>query len=142
MNEVAKQRKTICEQIQQLLPQEEGITVKEVQKFLYIPLQESGKLEELLTTPDRAIKDEIINNILKSPYAENLHEARIRESERRDKFKIHNPTSRRGRDFEVLTQPGEKIRVAFWFMDKCGGPEEASKALEAAIIAIKKFERK
>lgn len=134
----AKERKTLSQQIQQMLPEDEAITAMEVQKFLLVELHFTGKLDELLaesTTPE--VKKQIIDDLLKGQAAQRLHEARVRKQT----MKIHNPTMRRKKDFEVLTEPGEKIKVAFWFIDKCGGVDDAMKALQAAEFALKKFEK-
>lgn len=136
-NQAARAKRDQYNQIVKLLPEDEAITWQEVRDFLYIPLEQMGKLDELLqeATP-KEIKDQIVDDLMKSSYAQRLHQERTRK----ENIKIHKPAVRRGRDFEILQTPGEMIRVAFWFIDKCGGIDNAHKALKAAGLGLKSFE--
>lgn len=42
---------------------------------------------------------------------------------------------------EPVTNPAEQLKLALWLIGKCGSPQEALIAVQAAVTALETFER-
>lgn len=97
----------------------EGVSKNDVYTYLYTEIKKEGLLEKALIGDEEALK---------------------KVMELRGWEKISESIARKDSN-DVIT-PSDKIRVAMWFINKIGHPDEALRVLKAAIVATKALETK
>lgn len=107
----------LCERLGSVL----DITKHQVFTYLFSFIKENDLAERILNRDPEALS--IIYNSV--GWKRMIEVIEYEEKEEKEEKELTN---------------SNKVKIAFWFIDKCGGTDKAKKALNAAIKALSEFE--